>query len=209
MGKKGLFISFEGPEGSGKSTHVQELARWLRQRGYRVLVTREPGGTGLAKTLRQYLLHTKTPVAPLSELLLYEADRAQHMDECVLPALKKGQVVLCDRFSDSTVAYQGYGRGLDLTLIHTLNRIASFGRKPDLTILMDVPVERGLKLASARKKGHDRLEKAGLAFHQRVRKGFLKLAAAERKRFRVVKQQPERADTQALVRQAVERFLKG
>ena len=203
---RGIFITFEGPEGSGKSTHIKLLARWLRsprRPGRRAVVTRQPGGTGLAKTLRQFLLHTQNPVAPLSELLLYEADRAQHMDECVLPALKRGRVVLCDRFSDSTVAYQGYGRGLDLTLIHTLNRIASYGRKPDLTVLIDVPAGRGLRKASARKKGKDRLEKAGLAFHQRVRNGFLKLARKEPRRFRVVKQQPGQAETQQRVRQAV------
>jgi len=208
MKKKGVFITFEGPEGSGKSTHIQLLARWLRGMNRRVLVTREPGGTGLAKTLRKYLLHTKTPVAPLSELLLYEADRAQHMDECVLPALRRGEIVLCDRFSDSTVAYQGYGRGLKLPLIHTLNRIASFDRKPDLTLLLDVPVKKGLGHASARKRGHDRLESAGAAFHNRVRRGFLKLAAGQPGRFRIIKQQPEPAETQALVRRAVGRYLK-
>jgi dTMP kinase len=208
MAEKGLFITFEGPEGSGKSTHIQLLSGWLRKQGYEIVVTREPGGTGLAKTLREYLLHTKTPVAPISELLLYEADRAQHMDECVLPALKRGDAVLCDRFSDSTVAYQGYGRGLDLTLIHTLNRIASFGRKPDLTILLDVPVSRGLKHASARKKGRDRLERAGSAFHNRVRNGFLKVAAREPGRFRIIKQQANPEDTQRLIREAIQKYLK-
>jgi dTMP kinase len=210
--KKGLFITFEGPEGSGKSTHIKQLARWLRspdgwRPGQSVLVTREPGGTGLAKTLRRVLLHAKTPVSPLAELLLYEADRAQHMAECVLPALKRGQTVLCDRFADSTVAYQGYGRGLDLPLIHTLNRIASFGRKPDLTILLDVPADRGLRQASARKNSHDRLERAGLAFHQRVRRGFLKLAAREPQRFRVIKQQNTITKTQNLIRKCIEEFL--
>lgn len=205
---RGLFITLEGPEGSGKSTHIQGLAEWFRKAGRSVVVTREPGGTGLAKTLRDYLLHTRTPVAPLSELLLYEADRAQHMDECVLPALRKGQVVLCDRFYDSTLAYQGYGRGLDLELIHTLNRIASFQRKPDLTLLLDVPVVKGLRKASERKQGKDRLESAGLAFHRRVRNGFLKLAKGEPKRFRVVCQQANPQDTQRLLRQAVEGFLK-
>ena len=208
MSKKGIFITFEGPEGSGKSTHILLLARWLRSQGYRVLVTREPGGTGLAKTLRKYLLHTKTSVAPLAELLLYEADRAQHVAECILPALKRGQVVLCDRFADSTVAYQGYGRGLNLSLISTLNRIASFGRKPDLTILMDVPVDRGLRQASTRKKGMDRLEKAGSAFHQRVRRGFLRIASGERGRFRIVQQQRDPLKTQQQVRKAVEGFLE-
>ncbi len=179
----------------------------MKTKGKTALITREPGGTGLAKPLRQYLLHTKTPVAPLSELLLYEADRAQHMDECVLPALKRGRVVLCDRFFDSTLAYQGYGRGLDLGLIHTLNQIASYGHKPDLTILLDVRADQGLRKASARKRGKDRLERAGLAFHQRVRDGFLKLARKEPRRFRVVKQQPDPAATQKLVRQAVKGIL--
>jgi dTMP kinase len=205
---RGIFITFEGPEGSGKSTHILGLAQWLRARGRRVLVTREPGGTGLAHTLRKFLLHTKTPVAPLAELLLYEADRAQHVAECIEPVLRRGQWVLCDRYLDSTVAYQGYGRGLDLGLINTLNRIASGGRQPDLTILLDVPADRGLRQATARKKGKDRLEKAGLAFHQRVRRGFLKLAAREPRRFRVVPQQPAVAATQQCVRLAVERFLK-
>jgi dTMP kinase len=208
MAKDGIFITFEGPEGSGKSTHILQLARWLRGAGRRVLVTREPGGTALAQTLRKFLLHTKTPVAPLAELLLYEADRAQHVAEYILPALKRGQWVLCDRFADSTVAYQGYGRGLDLELIHTLNRIASFGRSPDLTILLDVSAERGLRQASAKKKGMDRLEQAGLAFHQRVRRGFLRLAAGEPRRFRIVQQQRDPLETQQLIRQAVEEFLK-
>jgi dTMP kinase len=205
---RGIFITFEGPEGSGKSTHILGLAQWLRAQGHRVLVTREPGGTGLARTLRKFLLHTKTPVAPLAELLLYEADRAQHVAECIEPALRRGQWVLCDRYLDSTVAYQGYGRGLNLGLIHTLNRIASGGRKPDLTVLLDVPAARGLRQATARKKGKDRLEKAGLAFHQRVRRGFLKLAASEPRRFRLVLQQTKAADTQQRVRQAAERLLK-
>jgi dTMP kinase len=204
---QGLFITVEGPEGSGKSTHIQLLARWFRAAGRTVVVTREPGGTRLARTLRQYLLHTQTAVAPLSELLLYEADRAQHMDECILPALKQGRVVLCDRFSDSTLAYQGYGRGLDTQLIRTLNRIASFGRLPDLTLLLDVPVRQGLRKASARKQGKDRLESAGLAFHQRVRNGFLSLARQEPRRFRVIRQQPDRADTQYQLRQAITDFL--
>jgi dTMP kinase len=207
MPKKSLFITLEGPEGSGKSTHIQLLARWLREQGRRVLVTREPGGTSWAKTLRKVLLHSEGPIDPVAELLLYEADRAQHMRECVLPALNKGEWVLCDRFSDSTLAYQGFGRGLDRNLIHTLNKIASFNRKPDLTILLDVPVQQGLNSAAARKKGKDRLERAGVAFHNRVRTGFLRLAAADKRRFRVVRQQPLREDTQQQIRTAVQPFL--
>jgi dTMP kinase len=205
MTKKGVFITFEGPEGSGKSTHIQLLAGWLRKQRRKILVTREPGGTAFAQTLRNVLLHSKSAITPVAELLLYEADRAQHMSELILPALKRGQIVLCDRFSDSTIAYQGYGRGLDLSLIHTLNRIASFGRKPDVTILLDVPVDQGLR--KAKKKGYDRLESAGLAFHRRVRKGFLKLAQKERSRFKIVPQQKKREATQDLIREALELWI--
>jgi dTMP kinase len=206
---RGVFITLEGPEGSGKSTHIRLLANWLKARGHRVLVTREPGGTGLAKTLRKFLLHAKTPVAPLAELLLYEADRAQHVSECILPALKRGRVVLCDRFTDSTMAYQGFGRGLDRKLIETLNRIASYGRRPDLTILMDVPADRGLRQALGRNKGRDRLEQAGSAFHRRVRDGFLRIARKERRRFRVVRQQRDIEHTQKLVREAIANSMRG
>jgi len=123
-------------------------------------------------------------------LILYEADRAQHIQEIIIPALSSGMTVLCDRFTDSTVAYQGYARKLDVKMIETLNRIACQGIKPNLTILLDVPVKRGLRLAAHKKKRSDRLERAGLKFHEKVRAGFLKLARAEPRRFRVIKQQP-------------------
>ena len=207
--KKGIFITFEGPEGGGKSTQIQYLADALRSQGHPVVLTREPGGTRLAKVLRKLLLHTNNvPLSPLAELLLYEADRAQHVEECILPGLKRRQVVLCDRYFDSTTAYQGYGRGLPLSLIHTLNRIASRGRKPDLTILLDVSVRRGLRLAAASKNGKDRLEAAGMAFHRRVRRGFLRLAAKEPRRFRIVKQRKNPMETQWRIQQAVGEYLK-
>jgi dTMP kinase len=206
--KKGLFITFEGPEGSGKSTHAQLLASYLKKRGRRVIVTREPGGTKLARAFRRLLLETGDGLSPLAELFLYETDRAQHVEETILPALKRGQTVLCDRYTDSTLAYQGDGRGLDRGIIQALNRIASQDVTPDLTILLDVPAEKGLRQARAFKKGDDRLERAGLAFHKRVRQGFLRLAKREPKRFAVVLQQPDRQETQHLVREAVDRFLK-
>jgi dTMP kinase len=206
--KKGLFITFEGPEGSGKSTHIQLLASYLKKQGRRVIVTREPGGTKLATAFRRLLLETGDGLPPLAELFLYETDRAQHVEQRILPALKRGQTVLCDRYTDSTLAYQGDGRGLDRGIIQALNRIASQDVTPDLTILLDVPAEQGLRQARAFKKGHDRLERAGLAFHKRVRQGFLRLAKREPKRFAVVSQQPDHQETQRLIREAVDRYLK-
>lgn len=200
---KGIFITFEGPEGSGKSTHIKLLAAYLRSKRHRVRLTREPGGSALAAGIRSLLLDGQDGLSPMAELFLYEADRAQHVHEVVLPALRKGETVLCDRYTDSTVAYQGFGRGLDKKTIEALNRIASQSLKPSRTILLDVPVERGLKLAKKKKNKHDRLERAGLSFHRRVRNGFLALARREPKRFRVVRQQATIGATQEQIRQAL------
>jgi dTMP kinase len=206
--QKGFFITFEGPEGSGKSTHIRLLAAYLRAQGRRVLLTREPGGTALAAGLRKLLLDGGDGLSPMAELFLYEADRAQHVQETLAPALRRGQMVLCDRYTDSTVAYQGYGRRLDMKSVNALNAIASEGLKPHLTILLDVPVQRGLTLAKKKKKRHDRLERAGLAFHERVRAGFLQLAKKEPKRFRVVPQQHDIRETQRRIRETVDRYLR-
>jgi dTMP kinase len=169
-----------------------------------VLVTREPGGTPLAQAFRSLLLETGDGLVPLAELFLYEADRAQHVEQIILPALKKGWIVLCDRYTDSTVAYQGDGRGLDRKKIAVLNKIASIGLEPDLTILLDVPVERGLRQAMHKKNRHDRLERAGMAFHQRVRRGFLRLAKKEPRRFRVIQQQENIKQTQEMIRHCLD-----
>jgi len=206
--KKGLFITFEGPEGSGKTTHIALLATYLRSKGGRVLVTREPGGTNLAAGIRKLLLDGGEGLSPMAELFLYEADRAQHVHETLLPALRKGTLVLCDRYTDSTLAYQGFGRGLNRKAINTLNAIAAGGLKPHHTILLDVPVKRGLRQAKRKKNHHDRLERAGLAFHQRVRDGFLRLAKTENRRFRVIPQQATIEATQILIRHAMDSFLK-
>ncbi len=173
-----------------------------------MLVTREPGGTEWADGIRKLLLDGGDGLSPMSELFLYEADRAQHVHETLKPALQRGTIILCDRYTDSTIAYQGYGRKLDMTQIQKLNDIASGGLKPHLTILLDVPVERGLKQAMEKKNKHDRLERAGLAFHQRVRRGFLSLAKKEPKRFRVIAQQNTIEDTQLLIGNAIDSFLK-
>lgn len=183
----GKLIVLEGVEGCGKSTQLQLLSTWLldsdafqqlQQQGLvsQVLTSREPGGTDLGIRLRQLLLHQDNDVSidPRTELLLYAADRAQHVTQVIRPALERGCWVLCDRFVDSTLAYQGYGRGLDLALIQQLNAIATAGLTPDLTLWLQLPVEQGL--ARARQRGAvDRMERADLAFHQRVQAGFVSL----------------------------------
>ena len=190
---KGKLIVFEGGEGSGKTTQIKRLFEWLSRaetaeaRSLRrafagIKLTREPGGTALGTHIRQLLLNeslaVESPMASTAELLLYAADRAQHVEETLRPWLASGYCVLCDRFTDSTVAYQGYGRQLDLALIHQLNQIATGGLKSDLTLWLNVPFEVGLARMHQRGQA-DRIEQAGLAFHQRVSQGFADLARPE------------------------------
>ncbi|HEY7270332.1 MAG TPA: dTMP kinase, partial [Dehalococcoidia bacterium] len=172
----GLFITFEGGEGSGKSTQTQLLAAGLREAGRDVVALREPGGTALGEELRKLLLHKDKAVSVEAELLMFLAARAELVNEVIRPALDAGGVVICDRFSDSTVAYQGYGRGVDVSAIKTLNRWATGGLQPDLTVLLDVPVEVGRK----RKHGDDDVfYRESEGFHSRVREGYRFLAASE------------------------------
>jgi dTMP kinase len=174
---KGKLIVFEGGEGSGKTTQIEQTRQWLEGLAISVLVTRQPGGTQLGQELRQILLHFPGyAIAPTAELLLYAADRAQHLAEVVKPALAKGNIVLCDRYTDSTIAYQGYGRGLDLNSIETLNRLATTGLEPDVTLWLDLDVEIGLSRAKSRGQS-DRLEQDTIDFHRSVRQGYQKLAA--------------------------------
>lgn len=180
---KGLFITFEGGDGCGKTTQIKLLDEYLRSKGYKTLLTREPGSKGLGVKLREILLNYDGEVSPNAESFLFLADRAQHVDCIIKPALEEGVVVLCDRHTDSTVAYQGYGRGLDLEQIHRLNNIATSGLKPDLTIVLDVDVETSQKRVGAEK---DRMESAGIEFFERVRKGFLEIAKQEPERVKVV-----------------------
>ena len=180
---KGLFITFEGGDGCGKTTQIKLLDEYLRQKGYKTLLTREPGSKGLGIKLREILLNYDGDVSPRAESFLFLADRAQHVDCIIKPALENGVIVLCDRHTDSTVAYQGYGRGLDLEQIHNLNNIATNGLKPDLTIVLDVDVETSQKRVGAEK---DRMESAGIEFFERVRKGFLEIAKQEPERVKVV-----------------------
>jgi len=170
---RGRLIAFEGVEGAGKSTQIATVASTLRDRGDDVVLTREPGGTKLGTELRRIVMEAKgTPPTPLAELLLYIADRAQHIEQVIRPALQRGSIVLTDRFSASTIAYQGYARGLDLELVRHLDALARAGVQPDLTVLLDCPVAIGLPRA----RGNDRFHREESRFHERVRAGFLELA---------------------------------
>lgn len=180
---RGLFITFEGADGCGKTTQIKLLDEYLRAKGYQTLLTREPGSKGLGEKLREILLNYDGEVSPVAESFLFLADRAQHIDCIIKPALKKGIIVLCDRHTDSTLAYQGYGRGLDLEEIRKLNKIATSGLTPDLTIVLDVDIETSQARVGAEK---DRMESAGIEFFQRVRNGFLEIAKQEPERVKVI-----------------------
>jgi dTMP kinase len=174
---RGLFISFEGPEGGGKSTQIERLGNRLRASGIEPLLTREPGGTDAGDAIRQVVLDPDLEVAPLTEFLLYSASRAQLVTEVLQPALQAGRVVISDRFSGASLAYQGYGRRLDLEFIDHLTQRVTGGLRPHLTVLLDLDPAEGLQRISAR-GASDRLELADLDFHQRVRRGFLEQARA-------------------------------
>jgi len=181
--ERGLFITFEGGEGSGKSTQLQALAARVRGYGIEPVVCREPGGTAFGERLRPALLDSESPVSPYAELLVFAAARAQLVGEVIRPALEMGALVLCDRFADSTVAYQRYGRGLDAGLVASINAAATQGLAPDLTILLDIPPIEGLARAGAE---HDYIEREALEFHERVRAGYRALAAADPARWLVL-----------------------
>lgn len=211
---RGIFVTFEGIEGSGKSTQITLLADYLTAQGRPVTLTREPGGTAIGDQVRKVLLNPEnTSLDPTAELLLYAAGRAQHLAELIMPGLKADKIVLCDRFSDATLAYQGYGRGLDLVLIRSLDRIVTGGMRPDITVLLDI--EAGAGLARARRRNscdgleaEARFENEHVSFHERVRRGYLDLAKEEPGRFRVVdaSQPPDRVQTE--IRRALAGLLE-
>ncbi len=180
---KGLFITFEGIDGCGKSTQIQLLDNYLKQKGYKTVLTLEPGGSSIGKGLRQILLHHQGFVDDCCELFLYLADRAQHMEEIVLKNKNEGKIVLCDRHGDSTVAYQGYGRKGDIEKINFLNTVATKGNLPDITFLFDVELETAQQRIGAEK---DRLEKESFDFHKRVKEGYLKLSQKYPERIKVI-----------------------
>jgi dTMP kinase len=192
--QRGIFITLDGPEGGGKSTHIQLLAGRLHAAGRTVVVTREPGGTPLGETLRELLLRDNPagePPAPRAEALLFCASRAQLVARVIAPALARGDWVLCDRFADSTLAYQGHGRGFGLPTLKNLNSFATGGLRPDLTLLLDIDAAAARRRLAGRRNGggnapKDRFEEENENFHARLRQGFLALAAAEPRRFRVI-----------------------
>jgi dTMP kinase len=205
----GYFITFEGPDGSGKSTQIQGLAEYLRERGLEVDQTREPGGTDISEEIRALVHDLKHQrMDDRTEILLYSAARAQHVSEKLRPSLEAGHVVLSDRYADSTLAYQGYGRGLDLASLRQITAFATGGLQPDLTLLFDIDVETGL--ARRRQGGGEwnRLDAGTLEFHQRVRQGYLELCAHEPQRWVCLDATLERAALQAEVRRLVLERLK-
>ena len=210
----GTFITFEGIDGSGKSTQLRLLASFLRAQKCEVLTTREPGGTPVGLKLRAALLDAQDEVDPLTELLVFAADRAQHVRRVLRPALAAGQVVISDRYADATVAYQGSGRGFSPELISKIVALATDGLKPDLTLLFDLPVADSGARTRRRSEGKnknetaDRLDAENAEFHGRVRERYLQLAAAEPDRFRIVESSGSVDDTQTQVRQIVLPFLE-
>lgn len=180
---KGLFITFEGADGCGKTTQLMLLAKYLKSKGRDVIVTREPGARGLGEKIREILLNYDGEVSSQAEAFLFLADRAQHIDVIVNPAVKNGKIVLCDRHTDSTVAYQGYGRGLDIDRIKMLNNLATGDRRPDLTFVFDIDVETSMKRVGNEK---DRMESAGVEFFNRVRNGYHKISELEPERVKVL-----------------------
>ncbi|MEA5627045.1 dTMP kinase [Nostoc sp. UHCC 0251] len=205
----GKLIVFEGVEGCGKTSQMQLCCEWLESLGISVVVTREPGGTELGLHLRRLLLEKAEPVAQVTELLLYAADRAQHVEQELKPQLQAGKYILCDRYTDSTIAYQGYGRGLNMSLINQLNHIATGGLESDLTIWLDVDVEVGL----ARKRGDgiglDRIEQETIAFHRRVQQGYAELAASYPSRIVRVDGSLSKEAVQQVIQEILRVHLKG
>lgn len=182
---KGMFITFEGPDGSGKTTQIERLTTWFEKRGKEVVATREPGGTEVAEEIRKIVLDPKLSIDPQTETLLYLAARAEHIDKVIAPALNAGKIVLCDRFSDSTFVYQGLTRGIDMNKLKAMNSFATRDIEPNLTFLLDGPIE----LLEARRQDRgveDRFELEGLEFQAKVREGFLTLAHEEPKRIKVI-----------------------
>ena len=210
-----LFITFEGVEGSGKTTQIRRLRRYFTRRGIPCKVTREPGGCPISEKIRKILLNPDHhEMVPLAELLLYEAARAQHVKEVINPFLKKGGVVLCDRFSDATIAYQGYGRGIDVQWIQRLNRLSSQGIKPDITFLLDCPTDLGLERAIRRNRTlkqekEERFEREEIQFHRRMRRGYLVIAKKEPRRVRVIDTQVGEERVFDKIRKIVDNLLKG
>lgn len=201
-----LFITFEGGEGSGKTLQARVLYRRLTRLAVPVLLVHEPGGTSLGRKIRRWLKWTEdTDISPLTELLMFNASRTQLVNEVIRPNLESGRVIICDRYTDSTTAYQGYGRGLDLETVDTINDAATQGLRPSLTVLLDISVEEGL--ARKGSSEHDRFEQEDIAFHQKVREGYLKLAADEPERWLVIDATLSKSEIENIIWERVSRLL--
>jgi dTMP kinase len=208
----GLFITFEGPDGSGKTTQVQLLAEYLEALGHQVLVTREPGGTSIGDQIRSVLHDVKnSEMTCETEFLLYSASRAQLVRQALLPHLARGGTVLCDRFADSSLAYQGYGRELDLKAIRSITQFATGGLTPDLTVYLDLAVEEGIQRKQAAHRAQagewNRLDQQTLDFHRRVHQGYLQIARTDPDRWLIIDAAQSVADTQATIRRRLEELL--
>lgn len=204
-----MFITLEGPEGSGKSMQICQLGDYIREQGFEVLTTREPGGTFIGDQIREVIMRMEnTMMSPRAEILLFCAARAQIVDEVIRPNLEKGIVVISDRYADSTLAYQGYGHGLDLVTLKDILRFATGGLQPDLTLLLDVDVEEGLKRRRIGGGEWNRLDAQQVAFHQRVRQGYLKMVTEEPDRWRVVNARQKPDQVQKDLRLVVTQTLK-
>ncbi len=205
-----MFITLEGPEGSGKTSKIAPLADFIRQRGYKVLATREPGGTAIGDKVRSILTDlANTNMAPRAEVLLFQSSRAQLVEQVIRPALQAGEIVICDRYADSTLAYQGYGQGGDLNQLRNLVEYATGGLKPDLTLLLDLEVEEGLRRKQSNNVEWNRLDAYALAYHQRVRQGYLSMAQKEPERWVLIDaSQPSSAVQAELCRTVAERLKK-
>ncbi len=202
---KGKFITFEGSEGSGKSTQAKMLLKYLKRRKIPAILIREPGSTKISEKIREILLDTKNKsMCDEAEMLLYMAARAQLVKEVIIPALKKGKVVICDRFLDATICYQGYGAGLDIEFIKKVGRFSTGGIKPDLTFLLDIDTKEGLRRAG---KYKDRIEQKNLPYHKRVRKGYLHLQRLEPKRIKLILVAENKTKTQATIRKFIDKLL--
>jgi dTMP kinase len=200
---KGKFITFEGSEGCGKSTQSEMLFKYLKAQGLKAIYLREPGGVQLSEMIREILLNPKSKICPAAETLLYMAARAQVVEEIIKPTLSSGKIVICDRFLDSTIAYQGYGLGIDVKLIKSIGNFATQGIQPDLTIFLDLPVKSGLK---HRYNCQDRIEQRSVSYHEKVRRGYLALAKAEPRRIKIVKVAEDKFKTQDNIREIVDAF---
>lgn len=199
-----MFITLEGPEGSGKTSQIPALDDFLRREGYDVLVTREPGGTDVGDQIRDVLMNLKNvSIVPRTEILLFQAARAQHVEEVIRPALARGQVVICDRFGDSTLAYQGYGHETDLQTLRYLVNYATGGLKPDLTLLLDIPIREGLARKVSNQSEWNRLDAYEEAFHERVYRGYMTLVRAEPERWRIIDATRSKDEVQQAMRDAI------